>query len=137
MYLQPYLNFPGTCAEAFRFYETTLGGTIDMMMTHGESPIAGEVDPAWADLVLHVTLRVGDAVIMGSDAPPEMYQKPQGLYVSIGVHSVAEAERIYAAFSDGATIVMPMEKTFWAERFAMLVDRYGTPWMINCSGQEA
>ena len=134
MQLQPYLNFNGDCAEAFRFYERTLGGKIQMMMTFGEMPDGGGNDPAWKDLVMHVSMTVGDAVLMGSDAPPEMFRPMQGMSVSIAVDDVAEAERIYDALADGAReIPMPIQETFWAQRFAMLTDRFGTPWMINCS----
>jgi PhnB protein len=132
MQIAPYLNFDGQCAEAFRFYEKVLGGKILVMQTHGESPIAGEVPPGWHDRVLHARLAVGDQVLMGSDSPPEHYQKPQGLYVALQIDDPADAERIYHALAENGTVTMPLEKTFWAERFGMLVDRFGTPWMVNC-----
>jgi PhnB protein len=131
--VNPYLNFNGQCAEAFRFYERVLGGKIEVMMTHGESPIAGEVPVEWRDRVLHARLAVGDQVLMASDSPPEMYQKPQGLYVSLQVEQSADAQRIFQALVENGTVTMPFEKTFWAAGgFGMLVDRFGTPWMINC-----
>jgi PhnB protein len=131
--VHPYLNFDGQCAEAFRFYERVLGGRIEAMMTHGESPIAGEVPSEWHDRVLHARLAVGDQVLMASDSPPEQYQKPQGLYVSLQVEKPADAERIFRALAENGTVTMPFEKTFWAAGgFGMLVDRFGTPWMINC-----
>ena len=133
MQVNPYLNFDGQCAEAFRFYERVLGGKIEAMMTHGESPIAGEVPPEWHDRILHARLVVGDQVLMASDSPPELYQKPQGLYVSLQVKRPAEARRIFDALAENGTVTMPFEKTFWAAGgFGMLVDRFGTPWMINC-----
>ena len=133
MQVNPYLNFDGQCAEAFRFYEQVLGGTIEVMQTHGESPVAAEVPPEWHDRILHVRLVVGDAVLMGSDSPPEHYQKPQGLYVSLNVDRPADAQRIFQAFAENGTVTMPFEKTFWAAGgFGILVDRFGTPWMINC-----
>jgi len=103
------------------------------MMTHGESPIAAEVPPAWQDRILHARLVVGDQVLMATDSPPEMYQKPQGLYVSLLVEKSADAQRIFDALVENGTVTMPFEKTFWAAGgFGMLVDRFGIPWMVNC-----
>jgi len=132
MQISPYLNFDGQCAEAFRTYERVLGGKITFMQTHGESPMADQVGPEWKDAVMHTTLEVGDQVIMGSDAPPPHFEKPQGFSVSIVLGDPAEAERIFAGLSEGGQIRMPMQKTFWAERFGMCVDRFGIPWIVNC-----
>lgn len=132
MLLQPYLNFDGDCEAAFRFYAEVLGGRIETMMTHRDSPVAADTPAEWQDKILHAYLKVGDAVLMASDAPPGMYSRPQGLYVSIGLSDPAQAERIFKALADGGTVQMPFEETFWAYRFGMLVDRFGTPWMINC-----
>ncbi|HEV7367159.1 MAG TPA: VOC family protein [Gemmatimonadales bacterium] len=134
MQANPYLNFNGDCVEAFKFYERSLGGKIESIMTHRDSPIAKDVPPAWQDRVLHARLRVGDTVLMASDSPPEYYQKPQGLYVSLQVDTPAEAERIFRELSQSGSVTLPIEKTFWAERFGMLVDRFGIPWMVNCEG---
>jgi PhnB protein len=132
MKFTPYLNFNGNCKEAFEFYARVLGGKIETMMTHGESPIANEVPPAWHDRVLHASLLVNGEYLLASDSPPQHYEKPAGLYVSIHLTNSAEADRIFYAFAEGGTVTMPIEKTFWAERFGMVVDRFGTPWMINC-----
>jgi PhnB protein len=132
MKINPYLNFNGQCAEAFRTYERVLGGKITFMQTHGESPMADQVGPEWQDAVMHTTLEVGDQVIMGSDAPPPYFEKPQGFSVSIVLGDPAEAERIFAGLSEGGQVRMPMQKTFWAERFGMCVDRFGIPWIVNC-----
>jgi PhnB protein len=131
--INPYLNFNGDCGAAFRFYEKCLGGRIVMLQTHGESPLADQVPPGWRDRVIHARLEVGDAVLMGSDAPPEHYEKPQGLSVSLGVAKPEEAERIFNALAEGGTVQMPIQKTFWSVRFGMLVDRFGIPWMVNCT----
>ena len=132
MRFTPYLNFNGDCDAAFKFYERVLGGKIESLMTHGESPIANEVPPAWHNRVLHARLVVGDAVLLASDSPPEHYQRPAGLFVTISVDDPSEAERIFYALAEQGSVMMPMEQTFWAKRFGMLVDRFGTPWMINC-----
>jgi PhnB protein len=130
--ITPYLNFNGNCAAAFRFYEKVLGGKIVMMQTHGESPMTEHVPAGWRDKVIHARLVVDDKVLMGSDAPPDHYAAPQGLYVSVSVPSPADAERIFNALAENGKITMPFEKTFWSAGFGMLVDRFGTPWMVNC-----
>ena len=132
MQLNPYLLFNGQCEAAFKFYEKTLGGKIVEMMTHEGSPAAGQVPSEWRNMILHARLVVGDQVLMASDAPPERYQKPQGFSVSIGIKDPAEAERIFHALAEKGTVQMPIQETFWAARFGMLVDQFGTPWMINC-----
>jgi PhnB protein len=139
MQVNPYLNFDGRCAEAFRFYEQVLGGKIETMMTPGESPIAGEVPAAWHDRILHARMVIDGHVLMASDSPPEYYAKPQGLYVSLQIDDSAQAERVFHALAEDGTVTMPFEKTLWAAGgFGMLVDRFGTPWMINCDqGAEA
>jgi PhnB protein len=132
MQLNPYLLFNGQCEEAFKFYEKLLGGKIEAMMAHEGTPAEKGVPPEWRKKILHARLAVGDQVLMASDAPPDRYQKPQGYSVSIGVTDPAEAERIYQTLSENGSVGMPLQKTFWAERFAMFVDRFGIPWMINC-----
>ncbi|HUF34534.1 MAG TPA: VOC family protein [Gemmatimonadales bacterium] len=131
MKIVPYLNFDGKCAEAFRFYQQVLGGKLEVL-THSNTPIAGEVPPGWGDRVLHACLRVGDQTIMASDTPPEQHARPQGLYVSLHVDRPEEAERIFGQLAEQGEVTMPLGPTFWALRFGVCVDRFGTPWMINC-----
>jgi PhnB protein len=132
MRLTPYLMFNGQCEEAFKFYEQCLGGKIVAMFTFGEMPGEENIPAGCHDRIMHASLHVGDAALMGSDCPPEMFEKPQGSYVSLHIDDPAEAERIYHSLADGGTVRMPIGETFWAARFGMLVDRFGTPWMINC-----
>lgn len=132
MQLNPYLTFNGDCAAAFAFYVQCLGGRVEATFTFGESPMANEVPADWHDKVLHTSLIVADRVVMGSDSPPQQYQAPQGISVSLNFYDVAEAERVYQALAEGGEVQMPLQETFWAERFGMLVDRFGIPWMINC-----
>jgi PhnB protein len=132
MQLNSYLFFNGQCEAAFKFYEQCLGGKIDAMLTHAGTPVEGQVPANWRDKIMHARLVVGDAVLMGSDAPPEHFQQPQGFSVALGVDEPAEAERIFNALADKGTVRMPIQQTFWALRFGMLVDRFGIPWMINC-----
>jgi PhnB protein len=133
MQMVPYLGFDGQCAEAFRFYHAVLGGEL-RILTHGESPMADQVPAEWRDRVLHAALVADGAVLMGGDAPPGQGAKPQGFCVALQVDDPAEAERIYNALVEGGEATMPMQATFWAERFGMLVDRYGTPWIVNGVG---
>jgi len=124
-----YLNYGGKCEEAFRFYEKHLGATVTMMMKHGESPNHANVPAHWKDAVLHAQLEFGNAVIMGADIP-DRYEPMRSAYVSLTVDSVAEAERVYALLTDGGEVFMKMEETFFAKRFAMFRDRFGTSWML-------
>jgi PhnB protein len=132
MQLNPYLFFNGKCEAAFRFYEKVLGGKIVAMLTHEETPIADQVAPEMRKQIIHARLMVGDKVLMGSDAPADRYNEAKGFSVSLGVDTPAEAERIFAGLAKGGTIRMPMEETFFARKFGMLADQYGTPWMIIC-----
>jgi PhnB protein len=137
MQLAPYLSFDGRCEEAFRFYAEALGGTVTFMQTFGDSPMAGETPPGWHAKVMHATLTLGSQTVMGSDAPPDQYQAPQGLYVSIGLTDAAAGERIFAALAEGGAIHVPYSKTFWSPGFGMVVDRFGIPWMVNVEGEPA
>ena len=137
MQLNPYLNFNGNCAAAFKFYEKALGGKIQMMMTFAESPIAEQVPAAQRNKVIHARMTFGDQVLMGSDAAPNRYEPMKGFSVSLQVETAVEAEKIFKALSEKGSVSMPIQQTFWAERFGALVDEFGTPWMINCEGQQA
>jgi PhnB protein len=132
MQIHPYLFFDRQCAAAFQFYARCLDGKIAAMVKYGDTP-AGERFPEWKDQILHAHLTVGEFAVLGSDAAPGLYKTvPDGFKVSIQVKDPKEAERIFQALAENGTIEMPMEKTFWSERFGMLVDQFGIPWMINC-----
>jgi PhnB protein len=132
MHLNAYLNFNGDCRAAFEFYAKCLGGKIEMMLSHAEAPVEQQTPAAWRDKIMHARLVVGDQMLMGSDSPPEFHEKAQGFAVSIIVDETKEAERVFKALSDGGTVRMDLQETFWALRFGMLTDRFGTPWMVNC-----
>src|SRR6266571_748584 len=103
MEFSPYLNFNGQCEEAFKFYEKCLAGKIEFLLTNGESPLADKTPPELAKEVMHASLRFNGQVIMGADAPPNHYQKPQGFSVAIGLKDVKEAERIFRELSENGT----------------------------------
>jgi len=128
--LHTYLNYGGNCAQAFRFYEEHLGGKIGMLMTHGQQPGPAAVPPEMQNAVLHARITIGDTELLASDVPPDRFQPMRSVYLSLGVDSIAEAERIYALLSEGGEVFMPMQETFFAFRFAMLRDQFGTSWMI-------
>ena len=132
MQLNPYLFFDGRCEEAFKFYEKSLGGKITMMVTYEGTPAAAQVPAGFGKKIVHARLVAGDLVLMGCDAPPERFSKPQGFSVALAVDAPAVAERVFHALAEGGTVSMPIQKTFWAERFAMFVDQFGIPWMVNC-----
>lgn len=130
--LNPYLNFNGQCEAAFKFYEQCFGGKNLALMRFGESPMANDVPADFRDKIMHAHLNIGDTALLGSDAPPERFQKPQGFYVCYGLNDPAEAERVFKALSENGQVQMPLQETFWAPRFGMLMDRFGIQWMINC-----
>jgi PhnB protein len=134
MQLIAYLTFNGQCEAAFKFYEKCLGGKIVAMMTHAGTPAEAQTPPEWRNKILHARLTVGDAVLMASDAPPGHQEPAKGFSVHIGTEDPAEADRVFNALAQNGTVRMPIAKTFWAERFGMLVDQFGTPWMVNCEG---
>jgi PhnB protein len=129
----PYLtNFNGKCREAFDFYSEVLGGKIIGRMTYGESPMCDQMPPDTKDLVMHNCLQVGKALLMGADDPPPESPSSPDTVVNIDVDTVEDAERIWAAFTQDGEVKMPLQETFWAQRWGMFVDRYGKSWMINC-----
>jgi len=128
MKLDVYLNYPGNCREAFRFYEQHLGGKITMLMTHGEGPNAANVQADQRNAVLHARLELAGTVVMGADIPKS--EPMRSAYLTLTTDTAEEAERVYALLSDGGQIFMKMEKTFFANRFAMLRDKFGTSWML-------
>lgn len=133
-----YLNFNGNCLEAMTRYADVLGGEITGVYQNKHAQDPQSRMPGGDDLVMNMNMKLGTANVMASDAPDEWYSKPQGFSVSISPASPDEFDRIYAALADGAqAITMAPAETFWAERFAMFTDRYGTPWMLNFTGNKA
>jgi PhnB protein len=136
MQAQPYLSFNGNCAEAFKFYAETFGGKIIFMQTYGDSPMGAEMPEEARNNVMHATLDLNGGYLMGADAG-EHYATPQGFSLSLNFDNAAEAERIYNVLAENGSVQMPLQETFWAERFGMMTDRFGTPWMVNCEGAKA
>jgi PhnB protein len=133
MKINAYLIFDGQCEAAFKFYQQCLGGDIVAMIPFGETPESESVPAEWRSKIIHACLEVNGQVLMGSDTCPEYpYEGIKGAHVSLNVETVEEAQRVFERLSENGTVSVPLEETFWAARFAMLVDRFGVPWMINC-----
>ena len=128
MKLDIYVNYPGHCKEAFQFYEQHLGGKITMMMTHQQQPGAANVSADWKDAILHARVEIGDTVLMGADI--QNAEPMRSAYLTLRLDSAEGAERLYAPLSEDGEIFMKMEETFFASRFAMLRDKFGTSWML-------
>jgi PhnB protein len=133
MKINPYLFFKGNCEEAFKTYADVLGGKIEAMLPHKGSPAEAHTPKEWHDKIMHAALKIGDQLLMASDAPPGHQSTMSGFSVSIEVPTVADAERVFAGLSKGGTVGMPLQETFFAKSFGMLTDRFGTRWMINCA----
>jgi PhnB protein len=128
MKLDIYVNYRGNCEQAFRFYEQHLGGKITSMMRHSELPSQTSVPADWKNAILHARIEIGKTVVMGADIPAA--EPMRSAYLTLRVDTDEEAERLYALLSDGGQIFMKMEETFFASRFAMVRDRFGTSWML-------
>lgn len=130
--IHAYLTFDGNAAEAMRFYEKTLGGKMQMMMTVGEAPDTEQFPPEAKKRIMHASLAYGDGMLMASDSMPgQTYEGMKGFGVALTLETVAEARRVFDAFAEGGHVAMPFAKTFWVEAFGMVTDRFGTPWLIN------
>ena len=132
MKLNPYLLFDGNCEAALKFYEQALGAKTLSMMRYDGAPGCDQMPSEMRNKVLHARFTVGDVVVMASDCPPNRYAKPQGQALALGSDNPAEAERLFHSLAEGGSVTMPIDKTFFAERFGMVTDKFGVPWMVSC-----
>jgi len=132
MQVTTYLSFNGQCEAAFTLYERVLGGRLGPMFRYAGSPMADTVPPEWQNKIMHGSLTIGEHVVMGGDVAPDRYEAPKGFSLSINMKSAPEADVIFRELATEGRVLIPLEKTFWAERFGMVIDRFGVPWMINC-----
>ncbi len=132
MDLNPYLTFPGTCAEALEFYAEVFGGQVEAVQTVADSPMAGDMPPEAQSQVMHGRVRIGERLIMASDDLQGTYEAPRGLYIQTAFDDVEKASRVFSRLAKNGQVVMPFGPTFWAAGFGMCRDRYGVPWMVNC-----
>lgn len=128
-----YLAFDGNCADAMRFYERTLGGKIEAMMSNAESPWAEQMPKEAAQRILHASLALDEnGYLYAGDCPQNMpYEGIKGVALTLNYGSVEKAQRVFHALADGGRVTMPLQPTFWARTWGMLVDRFGTPWIVN------
>ena len=136
MQMNPYLSFRGESEAAFKFYEQCLGGQPGAIFRYAGTPLTDQVPADWSDKVMHGSLTLGGTVLMGGDVAPDRYEEPKGFSLSLHVTSTADAERIFQELAKDGRVLLPLEKTFWTERFGMLVDRFGIPWLINGGGSD-
>jgi PhnB protein len=136
MIISTYLTFNGQCKKAFEHYQSVLGGEIVMMMTYRDSPAAGQTAAEQLDTILHAHLSTGGFSLLGCDAPANYFSQPQGFSVSLGFEDFAKSESVFNALAENGSIKMPFQKTFWSAGFGMLVDQFGTPWMVGCQTAE-
>jgi PhnB protein len=128
-----YLSFNGNCAEAMRFYEHALESRLEILMTNGASPMASMCPAESHDRILHARLALpSGGLLMAGDCPTHLpYEGIKGVAFALNYDTIPEAERAFRALSEGGTITMPLQPAFWAKTWGMLVDKFGTPWIIN------
>lgn len=137
MQLNAYLTFNGNCEEALTFYAKCLQGELINLQRFGGTPGCEGMPESHRDKIMHVQLRVGDQMLMASDNHPDYpYDGIKGCSIALNVDRPEEADRVFNALSQGGTVVMPLQETFWAQRFGMFNDRFGVPWMVNCAAQQ-
>jgi PhnB protein len=129
--INPYLFYNGNCEAAFKFYEKVLGAKIEMLLRSEEAPPSMPPQPGMEKKIMHARLSLNGELLMGSDAPPDRFNKPQGFSVSLTIADAADAERKFKALCEGGSINMPFSKTFFSEGFGMGTDQFGIPWMVN------
>jgi len=129
----PYLAFNGNCAEAVRFYERVLGAKLEILMSGADSPMAAQIPKEFAHHILHARLAFPDgSLLFAGDAPAHMpYQGIHGVSITLNYDTTAQAQKVFDALSAGGTVTMAMQPAFWAKTWGMLVDRFGTPWIVN------
>jgi PhnB protein len=131
MLVQPYLNFDGRCEEAIEFYRSALGAEVLFLHRFKDAPDPSMISPGSENKIMHVTLRIGEKTVQASDGRCTGKSSFQGFSLSLTVATDAEAEKAFAALSNGGQVQMPLGKTFWTSGFGMLTDRFGVPWMVN------
>jgi PhnB protein len=132
MQVQSYLNFGGRCEEALAFYKKHLGAEVTMMMRMKEVPDPTmKAPPGMEEKIMHSAFKIGETTLMASDGMSPEKAEFKGVTLSISVKDDAEAQRVFAAMSEGGSVQMPLTKTFWSSSFGMLQDKFGVPWMVN------
>jgi PhnB protein len=135
--VKPYISFKGNCEEAINFYKEQLGAEVLYISRYGESPLAGKGPD---EKIMHCSLKIGDSVIMACDNVFEDHNPTtvgNNITLALGTNDMAQADAMFDNMSEGGTIIMPMQETFWAQKFGMLTDKFGINWMFNVDKPEA
>jgi PhnB protein len=132
MNVHPYVQFGGRCKEAFDYYVQHLGATDPVLMPYRGSPAEDMAPPEWRDKIMHGSLKLGAATLMGSDGRPGAAPGMQGCSLTLAVDTPEQAERMFDALAQGGTVTMPLAPSFFAQRFGMLTDQFGVAWMVIC-----
>lgn len=127
-----HINFSGHCKEAFEFYQATLGGDTNFL-TYENSPAKDSTPSGWRKKIVHGSFKLNGLEIAGADVLPRHYHEPKGFQLLLQLTSEPESQRIFAAFSEGGSITMPLQKTFWSPCYGIVVDRFSIPWEVNCT----
>ena len=128
--VSPYLAFQGNCREAIEFYKSGLDAEVLFIQTVGESPLS-HLGPA--QKIMHCTIKVGTSTIMMCDDPnPDAVGGSGNISLAIGLNDAARAKQIFRNLAQDGSVVMPLEKTYWAEAFGMVTDKFGVKWLVNC-----
>jgi PhnB protein len=116
-----------------RFYASVLDARIEFMMSGAESPMAAQIPKEFAHRILNARLKLKDgSYIYGGDAPTQMpYKGIHGVSIALNYDTVAEAQTIFNKLAEGGKVHMALAPSFWAKSFGMLVDKFGTPWIVN------
>jgi PhnB protein len=130
MLVQPYLSFEGRCDEAVEFYSSAIGAQVEMLMRFKDAPDQSMMPPGLGDKVMHVSIKIGDSVVMASDGRCSGPTGFTGVAMALTVADEAEADRKFSALSNGGQITMPLAKTFWSAKFGMVTDKFGVQWMV-------
>ena len=129
-----HINFSGQCQEAFEFYQSILGGEVELL-TYGNSPAKEDVPADWAEKIVHGSFAFNNLQITGADLLPENYQKLQGFQLLLQLNNSSEAQRIFDALAAGGIVTMPLQKTFWTDAYGIVTDRFGIPWEVNSNAE--
>ena len=135
--VKPYISFKGNCEEAINFYKEQLGAEVLYISRYGESPLAGKGPD---EKIMHCSIKIGDSVIMACDNVFEDHNPTtlgNNITLALGTNDMAQADAMFDNMSEGGTIIMPMQETFWAQKFGMLTDKFGINWMFNVDKPEA
>jgi PhnB protein len=129
----PYLSFNGNCAEAMRFYERALKGTLEILLRNADSPMAAQTSKEHAERIMHARLALPDGgMLYAGDCPPQVeYPGIHGVGLTLNFATVAQATAVFNALAEGGTVSMALQPMFWATIFGMLTDKFGTPWIVN------